>query len=385
MSEYQYYEFQAVERPLTKDEMGELRAISSRAKITPTRFTNVYHYGDFRGAPGVLMERYFDGFVYLANWGTRQCMLRVPKPALDPETVRRYCVTDGATLRITPMHLILELASEQEDIAWHEEEEDAEWLPSLLPLRAELEQGDLRPLYLAWLHGADAELDDDAAEPPVPPVLGNLSAAQQAFAEFLRIDADLIAVAAERSAAAPLAGPSPAELERWIGGLPEADKNALLLRLPTGDAPHLTAELRRRFRHETAPAQPVVADAGGRTVGELYAAAAERAETRARQEAEREAKERAHREREQAAARIQYLDGLATREESAWREVESLIESKRPTEYDRAVGLLKDLGELAARDEATPTFASRVGGLRARHARKVSLLERLDEAGLPRG
>lgn len=40
MSEYQYYEFQAIDRPLTSREMGELRAVSSRAAITATRFTN---------------------------------------------------------------------------------------------------------------------------------------------------------------------------------------------------------------------------------------------------------------------------------------------------------------------------------------------------------
>jgi len=36
MSEYQYYEFQAVDCPLTPDEMAELRAISTRARITLT-------------------------------------------------------------------------------------------------------------------------------------------------------------------------------------------------------------------------------------------------------------------------------------------------------------------------------------------------------------
>ncbi len=38
MSEYQYYEFQAVDRPLTEKEMGELRSYSTRARITPTSF-----------------------------------------------------------------------------------------------------------------------------------------------------------------------------------------------------------------------------------------------------------------------------------------------------------------------------------------------------------
>ncbi len=66
MSEYQYYEFRAIDRPLTAEELGELRRLSTRAKITPIRFVNVYHFGDFRGDPLALMEQYFDAFVYVA-------------------------------------------------------------------------------------------------------------------------------------------------------------------------------------------------------------------------------------------------------------------------------------------------------------------------------
>ena len=43
MSEYQYYEFQAVDRPLTEEMQQGLRRISSRAHITPTGFVNVYN------------------------------------------------------------------------------------------------------------------------------------------------------------------------------------------------------------------------------------------------------------------------------------------------------------------------------------------------------
>ena len=38
MSEYQSYEFLALDRRLTAQEMAELRSISTRAEITPTRF-----------------------------------------------------------------------------------------------------------------------------------------------------------------------------------------------------------------------------------------------------------------------------------------------------------------------------------------------------------
>jgi hypothetical protein len=40
MSEYQYYEFAAIDHPLTRAEMAQLRAVSTRAEITPAGFVN---------------------------------------------------------------------------------------------------------------------------------------------------------------------------------------------------------------------------------------------------------------------------------------------------------------------------------------------------------
>ena len=70
MSEYQYYEFLAIDRPLDEGEMRELRGISSRADITPMHFVNEYDYGNLSADPGKLLEQYFDVHVYLTNWGT---------------------------------------------------------------------------------------------------------------------------------------------------------------------------------------------------------------------------------------------------------------------------------------------------------------------------
>ncbi|HET9986825.1 MAG TPA: hypothetical protein VFQ38_24830 [Longimicrobiales bacterium] len=72
MSEYQYYEFLAIDRPLTDQQLRELRAVSTRAEITPTRFTNHYEWGDLKADPARWMERYFDAFLYVANWGTQR-------------------------------------------------------------------------------------------------------------------------------------------------------------------------------------------------------------------------------------------------------------------------------------------------------------------------
>jgi hypothetical protein len=86
MSEYQYYEFQALDRPLTQQQVSKLRAYSSRAQITPSSFVNEYNWGDFKGDPRQWMERYFDAFLYFANWGSRRFMLRLPTKLLDPNT-----------------------------------------------------------------------------------------------------------------------------------------------------------------------------------------------------------------------------------------------------------------------------------------------------------
>ena len=79
MSEYQYYEFQAIDRPLDRAAQDALRSISSRARITATSFTNQYEWGDLKGDPHKFMERWFDLHLYVANWGTRRLMIRVPK------------------------------------------------------------------------------------------------------------------------------------------------------------------------------------------------------------------------------------------------------------------------------------------------------------------
>ena len=97
MSEYQYYEFQAIDRPLSERERRDLRACSTRETITSTRFVNHYEWGDLKGDPRVWMERYFDAFLYVSNWGTHWLMLRFPRRVLDLRTAKTYCRCQSAT------------------------------------------------------------------------------------------------------------------------------------------------------------------------------------------------------------------------------------------------------------------------------------------------
>lgn len=196
MSEYQSYEFVALDRPLVAKQMAELRAISTRAEISPTRFWNEHQWGDLKADPAKLMARYFDAHLYFANWGTHRLMLRIPKARIDLKALKPCFVGRGAA-RLTTTG---ELSSDTEEPEYHEESRDS--LATLTPLRGELMRGDLRPAYLAWLLAVTAgDLDDAAEEPPVPAGLAELTAAQEAMVEFLRIDVDLGAVAARGSAA----------------------------------------------------------------------------------------------------------------------------------------------------------------------------------------
>ena len=378
MSEYQYYEFQAVDRPLTEREMGELRACSSRATITATRFVNHYEWGSFKGDSSAWIDKYFDAFLYLANWGTHELTIRLPRKVLDLKTAKRYCCGRAASVRVQGDFVILDLSSEDEGGDW---EDGSGWLSSLIPLRADLAAGDHRALYLAWLLCVQAGgIKDDATEPPVPAGLGELTASLQAFADFLRIDSDLLTVAAGQSPKtnAPSSGPG---IDHWIAALPDVTKTDWLVRLAGGNEPHLRAELLRRFR-ESQPSHASHHDATARTAGELQDAAEERAEERRRQEAKRAAAEQTRRERETADKRERFLDNLAQREPKVWEQVDALIATKQPGRYDEAVKLLCDLRDLARRGGRASNIEERLLRLCEEHSRKPSFIERLRRAGL---
>jgi len=104
-------------------------------------------------------------------------------------------------------------------------------------------------------------------------------------------------------------------------------------------------------------------------------------EERQRIEAEKRAKEKARREREAAVAREKHLESLVGREARLWAEVDGLVGTKQPKNYDQAVEILVDLRDLAARAKGGD-FGLRIETLRQAQAKKPSFIERLRKAGL---
>lgn len=387
MSEYQYYEFLAVDRPLTAKEMSLLRSFSTRARITPTSFVNDYSWGDFKGDEDEWMEKYFDAFLYFANWGTRVFKLRLPSRLLDLTMAEYYCSGESVSVREKSGRTIISFVSEDEDRDEDQWVEDS-CLSSLISVRSDLARGDLRALYLGWLLCAqNGEFDDGDIEPPVPPGLGQLSVSLNNLVEFLRIDTDLLHVAAEKSEHNVDGGPKLEDLRSWLSRQPAEEKDDMLASLITGEDPTIAADLLRRFLEQPdggcgEKAGETTGKTTRRTVDELFQAADVYAEKRQRIAAEKRAEEKRRRDSEAAAARARYLDGIAGKEEKLWSDIDSLISTKQPRSYDQAIRLLKDLHDLAERNKSGQIFNARLEALRAAHMRKPSLIERIQKAGL---
>ncbi len=378
MSEYQYYEFQAIDRPLTPEEQAAVSRLSSRVDPHPWRAVFTYSYSDFPGNPEKILAQYYDAMLYLANWGSHRLMFRFPESAIDLERAGAYCrpyfVEEYLSFSTVGEQVILNIEfREEEGGGWIEGEG---WLASLIQLREDILQGDYRVLYLAWLKALEMEdVLESVTEPPPPPGLRTLTPALRSFVELFEVDEDLIQVAAEASGEAqPI---SEDDLRRAIAKLAPEERDAFLLRLAQGE-PRLSLAFKRRLGAFMTPphlcrttgARQAEARAR-RTVGQLFAEAEELRE--------RERKEQAARAE---AKRVAELEALAGRGERAWQEVDTLIQQSTGKAYDQAVKLLVKLKELAQHQGQESAFQSRLERIEEGYARRSALMKRLRKAGL---
>ena len=265
MSEYQWVEFRAVDAPLDDASLAFMRKQSTRAEIDRWRFTNEYHFGDFRGDVSKMMRRGYDVHVHYTNFGLRRICFRIPDGFVQPDQIAPYLLQneiewepddDGAG-----GVLVLEPEGDADTWDWME---DVETLASdLIPLREMIIAGDFRPLYIA--HVA-FNFDDDALEPPVSAGLGDENYALDRLCEFYEIDPDLISVAAEVSPKLTPAKSDDAIIESWLKRQSKAELIANLgscLREPSRHP----SQLLRTIRTESA--DRVVARSGTRKIEEL--------------------------------------------------------------------------------------------------------------------
>ncbi len=365
MSEYQYYEFQTIDRPLTDEEQTDISRLSSRVALTANQAVFTYQYGDFRGNPEQVLAQYFDAMLYMANWGTKQLMFRMSKSLIDIEQVQLYCVEDYISCSVKGEYVVLDIHFYEDGGEFWVEGEG--WLSSLVRLRDDIMARDYRILYLAWLRAIMLEdMDDDTREPPVPPGLRKLSKPLLDFVELFDVDKYLLQVAAKSSINREVL--SDDMLRQAISKLSREECNEFLLRLAQG-GPILSIEINRRLRELIGTSQPESQQQ--RTIGQLFEAAD--------QEREREQKRLAE---EAEANRIKEMEALAKQEAQIWQDIDALIEKKQSKPYDEAVQLLVKLQELAVYKGQEAVFQERLNQMYEQYSRRPGLLRRLREANL---
>jgi hypothetical protein len=340
MSEYQYVAFRAIDKPVSEKNLAYMHQQSSRAEITPWSFENEYHYGDFHGNAIEMLRRGYDIHLHYANFGTRTLLIRLPNGFPDAQAAKAYLGKEslrfmkdkngpGGTLAIEPFHEPDDL-----DELWDLDE----IFDRLVPLRSEILEGDLRPLYLAHLAVSRDSYHnpEETVEGPVPAGLRKPTDAQRALAEFYGISEALIAAAARES------GPSPATEDQrnryaeWLAAQPEAMKNAWLAELLSDPSSPERAKIRAKFE-KASPKQSRPTVQAGRTVAQLEVAAVE-----IRNERERDAAAKAARQR---AKRLQKMVADPT---PVLRESERLVAQRTTDAYQQISQLLVDLREALA-------------------------------------
>jgi len=399
MSEYQYYEFRALDQQLSADDMTSLRSLSSRAEISPTRLAVTYNYGDFRGDPVKLMQRHFDLMVYVSNWGHYRCLIRLPEGTLSAAQIKPYLVEDTLSLHTKKGPMVLEFALNLDGGGgWVHEDEGPNTVEALLPLREMLLQGDLAPLYVGWLgslafsiHSSGSDGDEDGEdrdedeledeedsdgapserEPPVPAGLQSPAPALKALANFLGIPDSLLQAAAEASPEKTHQAPSEKDFARWLSGVSAKQQAGWLTRLAFAQEPGVGAEVMRAFR--TSLPQGLSMVKGSRSGAQLIqkANAFEAAKQQKAEQAKARKKAALAREKEKR------REVVAADPEKAWKQVDTLVETRQEASYDQAVEVLVMLRELAQQNGAMDDFKRRLKEVRQRHVARTKFHQKM--------
>jgi hypothetical protein len=128
MSEYRHYGSRRSTGRSRRRIWRAARAISTRARITATSFTDSCEWGDLKGDPAVFLERWFELRLYLSNRGSRRLVIRLPVGLFDWACIEALLRRDdGARLLVADRHQILDVDRDQ--VECEDWDDGAGWLP----------------------------------------------------------------------------------------------------------------------------------------------------------------------------------------------------------------------------------------------------------------
>lgn len=395
MSEYQYYEFHAIDRPLTQEQMQEAESLSSRAHVTNRTAIYWYNYSSLPADPEKLLLDSFDMMLYMANWGSRQLLLRLPAALADVTALQAFAMPYAIEIKPHPEYVVLNLNLDDDSGEMSGWAQGEGYLPRMLSIRQDVLEGNYTALYLVWLANINTYMVGQATiedvvehlqefeggdewlqrlEPPVPPNLNKFNAAYETLIDFFGLEEDLLqaAAAVSPSQVAPqldvdsaLAKLDPTEKDTWLKRLVQ-DEAALRFKL----IKHLQSLLPQPEAATTGPER--------RTVRELL----QQLEVARSERLRKEFRRQEEASKLKAEQRKRYLEGLVDRQETLWQKVRDNIALKQVKHYDTAVGILVDLRDLAGMQSTQADFDERIAQIIKDYPTLRGLHNRLRDAGL---
>ncbi|HET8846259.1 MAG TPA: hypothetical protein VFN35_32660 [Ktedonobacteraceae bacterium] len=377
MSEYQRYEFMTSDRPLTRAQQEAVNALSSHIEASSTHALIEYQWGDFKHDPIKVLHNFFDGFLYWANWGSPELALRFPHGILPAELIDDYNLDEFVTFTRHSDYDIL-------DIHFGEMEGPEEWidyeLGSLISIRDELMDGDLRALYVIWLAsqrmmGIDNEEEDEEINvPPVPPAFHKLTAAQQALAELLQVPQELLTATAKHSQASIPSTDD--DVAARVKLLPPERCSDYLIRLAHNE-PGLSRLLVKELRELNSGKANLTIPRGERVPYATLIAESRAIKARL---------ERKEHERQQAIHQ-QHLQDIHDHQDHYWRQVDQAVARGSGAGYDEAIRGLIELRETASHFQESQKFQERFSAWVPPHLRRPAFVKRLQDRmfSLPEG
>jgi hypothetical protein len=374
MSEYQYFEFAAIDGPISDEGLRYARGCSTRAEVSRVRWQNTYHFGDFHGSIDTLLKDY-DAHFYIANWGTVRLGLAFPGGAIQPETLQPY-LRGGERYEDT---LTIKEIGNRCIVFWERNEDGGYFetggeglIDELIGIREELMRGDYRALFLGWLADFDPEewqdpKDGEVLMPPIPSGLDHLSPALTNLIEHFPVDPDALAVAARLSQARAVERLPLAEV---LEQLSVSEMRSLLARVAEGGGAGVMTEL-NRLTYPRVQAPP------SRAMRCIDFAAEALKTRRARQK--RETEIAATKRQRELELRKQHLASVFLRADSIWSGLGALMDQKIASAYEQAASQLQELRDAYAQAGDSAAFDQKLDGFRRHYSNRPAMLRRIEK------
>ncbi|MEW6520783.1 MAG: hypothetical protein AB1461_15365 [Thermodesulfobacteriota bacterium] len=207
--------------------------------------------------------------------------------------------------------------------------------------------------------------------------LGQLTAAQQALAEFLEVDIDLLAGLGIGSPANPPEATDDAALDAWLDKLPKTEVRGYLRQMLDGQGASAERALKRRYAAWQAQFAQTP-ERVRRSVAGLWQLAAQAKGLRLIEEAKACRQAEAERKKQRDA----WLARLSVDLPRAWKAAHDEANKGHAHAYDAACRQLVDLRDAYSQHATPAAFQTEFQKFMTEHLRRRALVQRLVKAGL---